>query len=97
MGVWEWPWNGPGSPPLVAADFLNEFFDLCFIEPVGFDDDVTDSSWVVSGSLQSDLVLVVRRAYTQLTVINKEKLTLDHAKSLILLNHRLPWSYHASN
>jgi hypothetical protein len=48
----------------VAADFYKEFFDLCFIGSVDFDDDLTDSSLEVSCSLQSDLVLVVRLAYT---------------------------------
>ena len=48
----------------MAADFLKEFFDLCFIGAVGFDDYFTDSSLAVSYFLQSDLVLVVRLAYT---------------------------------
>jgi len=48
----------------VAADFYKEFFDLCFIGSVGLDDYLTDSSLAVSCSLQSDLVLVVRLAYT---------------------------------
>jgi len=47
----------------VAADFLKEFFDLCFIGSAGFHDHLTDSSLVVSCSLQSNLVLVVQLAY----------------------------------
>jgi hypothetical protein len=38
----------------VAADFLKEFFDLCFIGSVGFGDHLTDPSfasiWLVSAS-----------------------------------------------
>jgi len=30
----------------VVADFLKEFFDLCFIGSVGFGDHFTDSSFV---------------------------------------------------
>jgi hypothetical protein len=44
--------------------FKKEFFDLCFIGSVGFDDHLTDLSLAVSCSPQSDLVLVVRLAYT---------------------------------
>jgi len=43
---------------------VKEFFDLCFIGSVGFDDRLTDSSLAVSCSLQSDLVLVVQLTYT---------------------------------
>jgi hypothetical protein len=57
-------WKGPGPPLRVAADFQKEFFDLCFIGSVGFDDYLTDSSLPVACSLQSDLVLVVRLSYT---------------------------------
>jgi hypothetical protein len=46
----------------VAADFYKEFFDLCFIGSAGFDDYMTDSSLAISGSLQSNLVLIVRLA-----------------------------------
>ena len=56
------PLEGPGPFLPVAADFLN-FFDLCFIGSVGFDDYLTDLSLAKSCSLQSDLVLVVRLAY----------------------------------
>jgi len=42
-GYEDGPWKGPGPPLLVAADLLN-FFYLCFIGSVGFDDKLTDSS-----------------------------------------------------
>jgi hypothetical protein len=48
----------------VAADFLKRIFYLCFIGSVGLDDDLTDLSLAVFCSLQSDLVLDVRLAYT---------------------------------
>jgi hypothetical protein len=57
----------------MAADFYKEFFDLCFIGSVDFDDDLTDSSLEVSCSLQSDLVLVVQLSVNPLTEINKQK------------------------
>jgi len=44
--------------------FKKEFFDLCFIGSVGFDDHLADSSLALSSSLQSDLVLSVRLADT---------------------------------
>jgi len=47
-------------PPI----FKKNFFDLCFIGSVGFDNHMTDSSLAVSCSLQSNLVLVVQLAYT---------------------------------
>ena len=53
--------------------FKKNFFDLCFIGSVGFDDDLTDSSLAVSCSLQSNLVLVVRLSVYPLTVINNQK------------------------
>ena len=40
-GYEDGPWKGPGPPLLVAADF----FYLCFIGSVGFDDHLTDSSF----------------------------------------------------
>jgi hypothetical protein len=35
-------WKGSEPPLLVAADFYKEFFDLCFIASVGFDDHLID-------------------------------------------------------
>ena len=45
--------------------YLEEnFFDLCFIGSVGFDDQLTGSSFTVFCSLRSVLVLVFQLAYT---------------------------------
>jgi hypothetical protein len=63
-GYEDGPWKSPEPPLLVAANFLKEFFNLCFIGSVGLDDYLTDSSLAIYSSLQSDLVLVVRLAYT---------------------------------
>jgi hypothetical protein len=69
------PRKGSRAALLLAADFYKEFFYLCFIGSVGFDDCLTDSSLPVSCSLQLNLVLVVRLAYTnyKLTVISRQK------------------------
>ena len=63
LGYEDGPWKRPGPPLLVAADFYKEFFALCFIGSVGFDDHLTESSLAVSCSLQSALLLVVQLAY----------------------------------
>jgi hypothetical protein len=63
-GYEDGPWKGPGLTLLVVADFLKEFFDLCFIGSVGFDECLIDSSLAVSCLRQSTLVLVVKLAYS---------------------------------
>ncbi len=58
------PGKGRGHLCLWPLIFKKNFFNLCFIESVGFDDYLTDSSLAVSCSLQSKLVLDVRLAHT---------------------------------
>jgi hypothetical protein len=58
------PGRRPGHLCWWPLIFKKNFFDLCFSGSVSFDDHLTDSSLVVSCSLQSALVLVVQLAYT---------------------------------
>jgi hypothetical protein len=51
-------------PEKTKESWPKEFFDLCFIGSVGFDDYLTDPSLAISCSLPSDFVLVVRLAYS---------------------------------
>jgi len=42
-GYEDGPWKRPGPPLLVAADYFNFFFNICFIGSVDFNDHLTDS------------------------------------------------------
>ena len=70
LGYEDGPWKGPGPPLLVAGHLcwwsliFKRIFYLCLIGSADLDDDLTDLSLLISCSLQSDLVLVVRLAYT---------------------------------
>ena len=64
MGYEDGPCKESRPPPLVAADFLERIFNLCFIGSVGLDDHLTDSSLAVSCLNQPALAVVVLPAHT---------------------------------
>jgi len=57
------PERAPGHLCWWPLIFKKNFFDLCFIGSVSFDDHLADSSSAESCTLQLALVLVVQRAY----------------------------------